>query len=140
MPLKSYVKVKSGWWKLIPWLNKYTANAIYPNVYLPKEIYDNLKSQNPDPRNVATLIHEETHLKREKEIGPVRFGIKYLLSSKFRFNEELEAHKEAFKFLKRRKIKPNIERTAKFLSGWIYLWPVSFEIAKKELEKAWEEA
>lgn len=140
MFLKPYVKVKSGWWKLIPWLNKYTANAIYPNVYLPREIYDNLKSSSPEPRNTATLIHEETHLKREKEMGPLKFGIKYLFSPKFRFNEELEAHKESFKFLKKEKIKPNIERSAKFLSGWLYFWPVSYELAKKELEKAWEEA
>lgn len=140
MILKSNVKVKSGLWNLTPWLNKFTANAIYPNIYLPKKVYENLCCQTPNLEYIGILIHEEMHIKREKQIGPIKFGLIYLISPKFRFNEELVATKEKYKFLKKHNIDPRIVKSAKALSGWLYLWPVSFAYAKKELEKAWEEA
>lgn len=140
MILKPDVKVKPWWFNIIPWLNKYTANAIYPNVYVPQNMYENLLSQKPNPKHIGVLIHEETHLERERKMGPIKFGAKYFLSPKFRFNEELAANREMYKFLKKHKVKHDIEKHSRFLSGWLYLWPVSYEYAKKELEKAWEEA
>jgi hypothetical protein len=138
--LASYIKQKPNWWHFIPWLSDFTANAIYPNIYLPKKVYRNLNSKNPKLKNKALLIHEKTHLQREKEIGWLKFGIRYLFSPKFRFKEEILAIKTAMKYQKRHRLSVNTKRMAKFLSGWIYLWPVSYEIAKKELDKAWQEA
>ena len=137
MNLPNHVKKKPLWWNLIPWLSSFTANAIYPNVYVPKNIYENLKGDNPDPQYISVLIHEETHLKREREIGWFIFGIKYLLLPKFRFNEELIAVKASMNYLKSQGLHCDLSKKAKYLSSWIYLWPVSYDYAKKELEKAW---
>lgn len=138
MKLDPFIKPKSGFWQYIPWLSTFTANAIYPNIYLPQQVYDDLLKENPEPKNVSVLIHEQTHLKRQKEMGWLIFGLKYLFFPKFRFNEELIAIKESMKYLKKKNITCDTERRARFLSSWIYLWPVSYEYAKEELDKAWE--
>lgn len=137
MKLNPHIKPKPKFWKYIPWLTTFTANAIYPNIYLPLQVYDDLLTENPKPKNVSVLIHEQTHLKRQKEMGWLVFGLKYLLFPKFRFNEELMAIKESMKYLKKKNITFDTERRARFLSSWIYLWPVSYEYAKKELDGAW---
>ncbi len=126
--ISSNIKSKS-------WFFQNTAQAIYPNIYLPKGICENLNSENPDPKNVGILVHEETHIKRQKEIGFLKWGIKYLFSPKFRFEEEILAIKAQMEYLKKRKVKFDIEKSAKYLSGWLYLRPVSYKKAKKELGK-----
>jgi len=72
-------------------------------------------------------------------MGILKFGFQYLFNSKFRFQEELLAVKEAMKYLKKRKIPFDFDKSAKFLSSYVYLWPVSKKYAKKELKKVWEE-
>lgn len=128
--LSPHIKSKS-------WFFQNTAQAIYPNIYLPKRVYNNLNSNNPDPKNLAVLIHEQTHIKRQKEIGCLKWGIKYLFLPRFRFEEELLAIKAQMSYLKKHKKEFDIEKSAKYLSGWLYLWPVSYKFAKKELEKVW---
>lgn len=76
MKLPSNVKIKSFLWNVSPILSKYTANAIYPNIYLPKAFYEELKTKNPDPKKVAILIHEQTHIKRQREMGWFIWGLK----------------------------------------------------------------
>lgn len=139
MKLASYIKPKPPFFKYIPMLNKYTANSLYPIIFMPKDVYEDLKSSNPDPRHIALLMHEETHRKRQKQIGWFRFGVKYLFNPGFRFNEELLAVKEAMRYLKKHKIPFDFERKAQVLSGGLYLWPVSKYYAKKELEQVWDE-
>jgi hypothetical protein len=117
------------------WFLQNTAQAIEPNIYLPKKIHDNLNSKNPDPKNLAILIHEQTHIKRQKEMGLLKWGIKYIFLPKFRFEEEILAIKAQMRYLKKRKIKFDIEKSAKYLSSWLYLRPVSYKIAKKELKR-----
>lgn len=97
-----------------------------------------MQTKNPNPYYIATLEHEKRHLEREKEVGFLKFGFKYLFSPKFRFQEELIADKEAMKFLKKKGLTFNIEKSARYLSSWLYLWPVSEEKAKKELTKLWK--
>jgi len=112
-----------------------TALAIYPNVYLPKKVFENLKSKNPNPKYIAILAHEQKHIERQKEMGPFKWGIKYSFCSGFRFNEELAATKAQMEVHKKYGIKFDIEKNARYLSSWLYFWPVSYETAKKELEK-----
>lgn len=71
MKLASNVKIKGFPWTILPVFSKYTAHAIYPNVYVPKEIYNDLKTNNPNPKNVAILIHEQTHIARQKKMGHI---------------------------------------------------------------------
>ena len=137
--LTNNVKPKPKWWSIVPFLAKFTANAIWPNIYLPREVYDNLKSNNPRPKWVAVLKHEQEHLKREKEIGPIMFGVKYLFSSKIRFEEELIAIEAGMKYLKSAGEPFDTDKSARFLSSWLYLWPVPYEEAKRRLDKLWAE-
>lgn len=137
MKLADNIKIKPIWWGVIPMLSKYTANAIYPNIYIPKHVYNNLLSDNPKPEFVGVLLHEQEHIKREKEIGVIKFGLKYLFSPKFRFWEELAAIKPQMKYLKSIKQKFDTEKAAGYLSGWLYLWPVSYIEAKEKLDKIW---
>jgi len=139
MKLANYIKPKPLFFNFIPHLGKYTANSLYPFILIPKAIYDDLKTENPNPNSVALLIHEETHRKRQKELGWLIFAIKYMFNPVFRFNEEILAIKEAMRYLKKYNMPFDLDRKAKTLSSWLYLWPVSRDFAKKELEKIWNE-
>lgn len=139
MKLQNNVKAKRFWWNLIPVLTKYTANAIYPNIYLPKEVYLNLSSKNPKPKYVSVLLHEQEHIRRQKKMGWFKWGIKYVFNPKFRFDEELAAIKSSMKYLKKKGVKVDLERKARILLGYLYLWPVKYEVALKRLKTVWEE-
>jgi hypothetical protein len=139
MKLQENVKMKKGIIACIPWLNNNTAQALYPNIYLPQKVYNDLKKSKSDPKYIAVLVHEQKHLERQKEMGPFRWGMKYSFYSKFRFNEEIIATRAQMVVLKKFKRDFDIEDRAKDLSGWLYFWSVSYETAKRELEKEWGE-
>lgn len=69
MKLDSNVKIKPKYWNLVPWASHQTATALYPNIYLPENTYRDLQKANPDPYNIARLIHEQTHIARFEKIG-----------------------------------------------------------------------
>lgn len=110
------VKPEPFWMKFL-----YPANGrvIFKTIYLKREIFEDLQTEKPKPESLAVLVHEQTHADRTREIGLISFGLKYILSGKFRFSEELEANKNAFKILKQNKINVDLDRKAKILSGWI---------------------
>lgn len=137
MKLLENVKLKKGIAAHIPWLSNNTAQGIYPNVYLPAMIYDNLKSSKPRIRNLAILAHEQRHVERQVEVGKFKWDWKYTLCPKFKFNEELIATKAEMGVYKKYGKKYGINKSAKYLSGWLYFWPVSYGEAKKRLEKVW---
>ena len=117
-----------------------TAQGIYPYILVPQHIYDDLNSPAPNPYYLALIVHEQTHLDRQSKYGWLKWMVSYAVSPKFRFREELEASIAQMGFLKRRGLSFPIEATAKLLSSWLYLKPVSYETAFKELKLAWEEA
>ena len=133
------VKKKPKIWEFIPWLSSYTAQAIYPNIFVSKEVYEDLSRSKPNHKFVAVLEHEKKHIERQKELGFIKFGIGYLFFPKFRFQEELLAIREGMKYLKKNKLTFDTERSAKYLSSWLYLWMVSYDEAKKELDRIWHE-
>lgn len=133
--LPDNIRPKVGLWRIFPYLANKTAHGIYPYVYVPVNIYDDLHSNKPSPWNVALLIHEEEHIKRQVAAGPLSWMIKYLISSEFRFKEELAADKPQIEYLKSLNLEFDINRRALLLSGWLYLWPVSYKTAREELEK-----
>lgn len=45
----------------------------------------------------ALVAHEEVHLNRQRDGGPIRWWGRYLDDSEFRYNEELLAHAAEFK-------------------------------------------
>lgn len=129
---------KPSFLRFIPGFS-YTAQAVSPYIFVAKEVFESLCSKNPNPKFIAVLEHEKKHIEREKELGFFNFGIKYLFSPEFRFQEELLAIKEGMKYLKKKGLGFDTARSAKFLSSWLYLWMVKYERAKKELDKLWEE-
>ncbi len=133
------VKKKPKLWELFPWLSSYTAQAVYPNIFVSNEVFENLHQPHPNPRFIAVLEHEKKHIERQKELGVFKFGLKYLFSPKFRFQEELLAIKEGMRHLRQKGLVFDTERSARFLSSWLYLWMVSYEKAKRELDRALEE-
>lgn len=133
MKLSNNIKPKNGIWKLIPYLANKTGHGIYPNVYLPIHIYKDLKSENPNPWNIGLLLHEQEHIKRQKSEGPVKWILKYIFIPKFRFEEEIIADIPMINYLKSKKLEFDIDRRAKQLSGWLYLWPVSYQTAREKL-------
>jgi len=135
MKLPKNVKIKSGILAIIPWVSNHTAQAIYPNIYLPRKVYINLEKSKPNSEYIAILAHEQTHIERQKKTGFIKWLIKYIFLPKFRFNEELVAIKVQIKCLKKYKKEFDIEKKAESLSGWLYLWPASYKTAKRELEK-----
>lgn len=134
------VKKKPEFWKFIPWLSSYTAQSFFSKIYVSNEIFESLNSKNPSPRFIATLEHERKHIERQREAGLVQFGVRYLFSPKFRLQEELIAIKESMKYLKKNGLSFDINRGAKFLSSWLYLWMTSYDKAKEKLKKIWKEA
>ncbi len=129
--------------KLLPFylrFIRYRGLSFYPWIFLRKDIYKDLLSESPSNLSIATLIHEQTHIKRMKKIGLTRFAIKYWIDKDFRFQEELAAVKESMEYLKKRGEVFNIEKTAKALSSYQYLWCTSYQKALQELNKVWTKA
>lgn len=136
MNLPKYVKSKSGFWKLFPKIiSSGTAQCIYPFIFLPEHIYKDLISPTPKPSSVALLLHEQVHYERQKREGIILWPILYIISPKFRFNEELLAFKEQIEYLKKHNLTLDLELRAKRLSSWLYPWCVSYEKAFLELKK-----
>ena len=117
-----------------------TAQGIYPFILVPLHMYADLRSAAPNPYSLALVVHEQTHLDRQSEIGFVRWMALYAVSARFRFGEELAAIRAQMSFLKSNGLSYPIESTAELLSSWLYLKPVSYGTALKELQRAWEEA
>lgn len=137
MKLAKNVRPQPDFWRYLPFLSRHFGTTIVSTIYLKPAVYNDLLSENPGLENIGHLIHEQAHVKHAKQLGYLQFALRYLLSGKFRFFEELEASKEQWKYLKSHGITPDLDRKARILSSWIYFWPVSYEFAKKEIEKTW---
>lgn len=137
MKLPWYIFSKGRFLHHFPWIGKLTAQSLGPIILIPDNVYRDLKTRNPNPKHIALLIHEETHRKRQKKMGYLKFAFRYVFDSKFRFQEELLAVEEGMKYLKKKKIPFDFDKYAKFLSSNIYLWPVSKKYAEQELKRIW---
>lgn len=136
--LANYIQPKYFWLKFIPLLSNNIANSIYPFIFLPKEVFDNLKTNRPNPYYIALLIHEEKHRERQKQ-KLFSFWIKYLLSSSFRFAEELIAVKTGIKYLKENNIPFYFNDKNKKELKCLYFWPISRYYNMENLKKLWNE-
>lgn len=125
------------WVEKIPLLNMIGGSAVYPYIFLKREYYEDLASENPKPKTIAVLTHEQTHIRRAKAKGALLWMLLYALIPSFRVDEELAADREAMKYWKSQKLEYDFDRRAHFLSGPIYFWPISFEEAKKRLIRIW---
>jgi hypothetical protein len=123
----------------LPPISSYRGATIGSSIFLRPDIFKDLSGESPKPENVGVLIHEQTHVERIRKYNLFLWGIKFWLNPKFRFREEMEATRQHMKYLKKMGEKFDIEKRARALSGPVYLWCVSYDRAKKELEKMWGE-
>jgi len=133
MEIDYQLRPKRFLWRLVPGSNT-TAQAIYPNIYLPKSVYENLTSSSPKTEYLAVLEHEKVHIKSQKRLGLIKSFFMYLFNSNFRFEEELAAYKVQIKILKQNKQKFHLNKIAKHLSGPMYLWSTSYKNALERLQ------
>lgn len=123
-------------WTLVPWISFNTITAIGDFVYVPPKFLDELLNH-PNPHHIAILHHEFVHIERQKDAGLFKWLALYLLSNKFRIEEELAADKARLEYLAKNNESFDIEQRAKQLSSWLYLHVISYEEAKKSLEDLW---
>ena len=139
MKIPSNVRKKDGFWKLLPILySKKTNTPIFSKIYLNEETWNGVHSKPQDLYSLGILIHELEHLKRQKQIGVVKWWLLYVLSPSFRFNEEWIAQRPQMKYLKKKRYKFDFDKRAKQLSGAAYGWAISQNNAKKKLQEIWE--
>lgn len=134
---KKFVKKIPFWWMFVPFMGKIAA-TFYPYIYLPKSMLENLNSENPEIWNLSVLIHEEVHLKRQKEYGLYKWCIKYFLNKNFRLEEELIAIEEQMIYLHNKKQTYPIEYKVKQFNNSTYLWLTTKDKARKTLEVLWD--
>jgi hypothetical protein len=139
--LPSNAKKKGFVWKfLYPISPKQMSSAIYPNVYLAPHIWDGLHKNPPDHLSVAVLLHEQEHIKRQKKMGWIKWGLRYTFDEKFRLEEELAAVVPMMKYMKENNQTMDLPKMARNLSGYIYLWCVSYDEALRRLREMWDGA
>lgn len=87
----------------------------------------------------ALLVHEGTHIQRQRAWGPFAWVFSYVFNKKFRYDEELIAFKNEIEYLNSmrggRRVK--LEWAASQLSGEAYGSMVTYEQALADL-KNWE--
>jgi hypothetical protein len=110
------------------WFKGFTV-TFFKTIFLRREIFDDLQSNNPTIQNLSVLKHEEAHLKRVGKLQALKF-----LFPKLRLQEELIAYREQFRFLKQNHETYNLDNVAKHLPG------VDYESAKKLISKLWQES
>ncbi|TSC88445.1 MAG: Uncharacterized protein G01um101416_113 [Microgenomates group bacterium Gr01-1014_16] len=118
-------------------LNLFRGSAFLGKIYLRRDIYQDFQNPNPKPITISLLEHEITHIKRSSSYGNIKYPLNYWCSNTFRLNEELAAIKAEMKVRKIHGEKFEIEKRAKYLSSYYYLWCIKFNTAKKELTKIW---
>ncbi len=132
------VRVRPALLEHLPGTNPYSGTTIYPNIYVSREVYENLAGEQPDPRYLALIQHEQVHVRHIRARGALGWYVRYFVSPKFRLAEELEGYRAQFAYLKATNIDPALERRARALSGAAYLWCTNYRNAYAKLQAIWE--
>ena len=141
MKYKGIPLVEKPWYlDMLPTHKWISAQANYSKIWVKKDILNNLISNNSSPFWISLMEHEVKHIERQHEIGKWKFWLYYKLFPKFRINEELIADKARIEYVKKHNVPYSIEDRARMLSSWKYFWGISYENAKRKLEKIYNEA
>lgn len=133
------IKATPNSWQYIPFLLADIASTIYPNIYLPQEIYDDVQSDHPSPDNLAIVVHEMTHLERQKGTSPLWWNVRYIVSKKFRLREELFAIANEMQYRAENNLDYDIDRKARHFSSSVYGWVATHDDAQVFLGRLWQE-
>ena len=120
--------------KQLHWLGIlfYSAQVIYPHIIIPEFLKDKIAAG--EPKSVAILVHEITHLKRIRDRGIALWYLSYIFVPKFRLAEEIFAYREEINMLEENGVDYDIDKYTEKLSSWVYLKMVSKEKAEKLLK------
>jgi hypothetical protein len=111
--------------------------AWHPYIYVPFEVWEVIVNFPNSVDVMAQLIHAEEHLHAQKQMGKIWWLLKYCLSKKFRFDEEIKAIYAEMKFMKKGGFDYDIEQGAKFLSSWCYFGMTNRRKARNRLSEMW---
>lgn len=83
--------------------------------------------------------HEKVHIKQQKAMGVIEWWDKYLGDPQFRFDQELEAYQEQWRFIKKNVKSRNdqfnfLKQIARDLSGPMYGGLLSYQEALKKIK------
>lgn len=135
---KSSLRLKTWLQDVI--LGKHMALAWYPNVYLPKDEYDELMfDEEPRIEYQALLVHEAVHLERQAAVGVWFWFLKYIVFPSFRYQEELIAITEQWQALAALGGDAPVIEVAYLLSGKQYGYQVPFARALNDLNRIWND-
>ena len=129
--------------KLYPWYFKYLpisdhafTTFMSSTIYFNKDMYEELKNNNPKDLTQAVLLHQLVHI---QNCGFKKF-LKYVLIKSYRLEEEHKAFTEMFVYLKSKNIEFDLKKVAKNFSGIRYLWMLDYSNALATVEKWWKDA
>ncbi len=134
MELGPHIKAIPAFWKYIPFLGIDVATTLYPNIYLPRKVYEDLVSTHPSVKSRSILLHEQTHIERQKIHGIVSWNLSYLFNKSFRLKEELFAIGAQMKFLKDNGGTYDCHKKARQFSSSTYFWMMKYDDALALLE------
>jgi len=138
--LRTHIRKKPWLVELLPFIGRGTSTALYPHVYVSSAVFADIFSDNPDPYHVCVLLHEEEHIARMRALGVARWYLYYLASPRFRIEEELAATKPQLAYIKQLGLTFNLERNARALASWLYLWAIPYADAMQRLQTLWDKA
>ena len=133
------IKPIPSFWNYTIFLDTKTATTIYPNIYLPEEMYSHYISGELSITESSVLLHERTHIERQGSYGPIKWLFNYIFSRKFRLNEELFAIRKQMEFLALNGEDYDINKKASQFSSSTYLWVTTKEKAEKLLTQMWDD-
>ena len=119
------------WWLF--WLGSNFTITLSPYVYTPDDVYMNEKDY------TDIMVHENVHLHQQEDTGKWVFYLKYLFSSKFRYDMEFAAYMTQFKWYLDNNRGFDIGYVCDMLSSVDYMWCVSRDRAFNEFSAAIEE-
>jgi len=136
--LPNHVITIPGWWRYVPFIGTMAA-TIYPNVYLPVDMYTRFSEGSATFWDRSVLLHEEIHMMRQKTEG-LAWHMRYLFLPEYRLTEELISIYIQMKYLKSQGEVYDTTRKAKHFASSAYLWVLSLETAQALLDDLWEKA
>lgn len=132
LPIKAY----PNFFKYLPISDSGFNSVFNKTIYLSKELFFDIQTDNPKPLTIAVLKHQIVHA---NDANLVKF-LKYILSKKYRLKEEEKAFTAMFKHLKQNNKPFDLEKIAKNFSGIRYLWMTTYEDGLKIITNFWEKA
>lgn len=113
-------------------LSTETSFAIYPHIYLTEKEFTALENHEQTEWQTSVIVHERIHLSQQERVHPLREGILYLFSKRYRLQRELEAIKVQMDYLHDQDASFNLAAKARqFASetyGFMLEYPTALDI------------